>query len=155
MVSQNYCNESLFVLENIMQISLFGGSVSGHLSHAVAEDHSSELSPDSRIINKTIYLKNVAKSVDAVGIYRAKNDIIIKAGSRISSVNLLPNQKGMNSADMKRQKLIDSGIVRDFVFTSDYPFTSVSLPATIILGRSANGWTVWKDSEGNPLEKYK
>lgn len=56
-----------------------------------------------------------------------------------------------------RQKLIAKGIVdSDFLFTNDYIFTSPSLAAAIVLGRSANGRTEWKTANQktlNMLEK--
>lgn len=47
----------------------------------------------------------------------------------------------------------DNTIVNN-IFTKDYPFSSASAAAAIILGRSANGKTEWKDEEGIPLKNY-
>lgn len=38
------------------------------------------------------------------------------------------------------------------VMTSDKTFTSPSTAADFCLGRSANGWTIWKDKDGNTLD---
>lgn len=47
----------------------------------------------------------------------------------------------------------DNTIVNN-TFTKDYPFSSASAAAAIILGRSANGKTEWEDEEGIPLKNY-
>jgi hypothetical protein len=40
-------------------------------------------------------------------------------------------------------------------FTRDYEFTSPSTAAAVVLGRSANGWTEWKDAEGRTLDEVR
>jgi hypothetical protein len=40
-------------------------------------------------------------------------------------------------------------------FAKDYEFTSPSTAAAVVLGRSANGWTEWKDAEGKTLDEVK
>jgi len=40
-------------------------------------------------------------------------------------------------------------------FTKDYEFTSPSTAAAVVLGRSANGWTEWKDAEGRTLDEVR
>ena len=37
---------------------------------------------------------------------------------------------------------------------SDKTFSSPSSAASFCLGRSANGWTAWKDREGNTLDTF-
>ena len=154
-MSQNYCDSSLFVLENILKIDAFSESVSENVPQRVPVNSNSERESSAGIVDREIYLKSASNSVDAVGIFKANNHIIVKAGSKISSVNHLPNQRGMQSMDKKRRELIDCGFIRDFTFACDCDFTSVSMPATIILGRSANGWTEWKDSAGDVIDKYR
>jgi hypothetical protein len=41
------------------------------------------------------------------------------------------------------------------VFQQDYIFNSPSAAAATILGRSANGWTSWKDKNGKTLDEVK
>ena len=38
------------------------------------------------------------------------------------------------------------------ILSSDKTFSSVSTAASFCLGRSANGWTEWKDEDGNTLD---
>ncbi len=57
-----------------------------------------------------------------------------------------------------RIRFLDDGTFKEFgdgksyVFTKDVIFKSPSAAAATILGRSANGWTKWKDSAGNSLD---
>ena len=57
-----------------------------------------------------------------------------------------------------RQKLIDEGVLLDkgeyFEFTDDYIFSSPSTAAVMVMGRSANGLTEWKNKEGKTLKEF-
>lgn len=58
-----------------------------------------------------------------------------------------------------RKKFIKDGTLRDsgdglsYVFTKDTLFKSPSAAAATITGRSINGWTSWKDENGNTLDE--
>ena len=56
----------------------------------------------------------------------------------------------------KRQSLIDLGVLvlqgNVYLFTQDYAFNSPSLASTVVLGRSSNGRTDWKDAQGRSLK---
>ena len=105
------------------------------------------------LANKPLYLVNPHKNVDATGIMRGDGKrIVVKAGSRISTKNRLPNQKGQGSSASLRQKLIDDGMVIDGQFVADYEFSSTSAAASVILGQSASGMISWKDENGIKLE---
>ena len=47
---------------------------------------------------------------------------------------------------------IQDGIV---IFTRDYLFSSPSMAAIALQGRSANGWTEWKLANGKTLDEVK
>ena len=52
-----------------------------------------------------------------------------------------------------RSRLIEKGIVStDYVFQNDYIFTSPSLAASVVMGRSANGRTEWKTIDGRCIK---
>ena len=52
-----------------------------------------------------------------------------------------------------RNSLIDKGIIdENFEFTKDYIFTSPSLAASVVMGRSANGRTEWKNDEHKSIK---
>lgn len=58
-----------------------------------------------------------------------------------------------------RNKLRETGIIAEsgevLVFNEDYVFNSPSTAGGVILGRSTNGWTQWKDKNGITLDKLK
>jgi len=57
------------------------------------------------------------------------------------------------SSSKRRNMLLESGIIdSNYMFTKDYVFTSPSLAADIVMGRSANGLTEWKTETGTPLK---
>ena len=56
-----------------------------------------------------------------------------------------------------RQKLLDQGVLQQedagLRLTQDYVFNSPSTAAGVLLGRSANGRTEWKDGKGRTLKE--
>ena len=58
-----------------------------------------------------------------------------------------------------RQRILDAKIIEMqnnvYVFVKDYLFPSPSQAASTVLGRSTNGWTMWKDSKGRTLDELK
>ncbi len=56
-----------------------------------------------------------------------------------------------------RKKLSDSNILKEengvLVFSEDYIFGSPSAAAAAVLGRSANGWTEWKNNVGKTIDE--
>lgn len=77
---------------------------------------------------------------------------LVKAGARarIETVPSIPKW-----GDAAREELVDDGtLVLDgdsYVLTKSQIFSSPSLAAVVLLGRSANGRTEWKDSNGRTL----
>lgn len=93
------------------------------------------------------YVKS--KDCDAVGFYSSSGFTVLK-GSVIAkemapSFNWKDKRNGMvqEYATMDGDKL---------VMTSDKTFSSASSAASFCLGRSANGWTEWKDTDGKTLD---
>ncbi len=56
-----------------------------------------------------------------------------------------------------REKLAEKGILiktdKEYIFNENYLFGSASTAGAVILGRSTNGWTKWKDKEGKTLDE--
>lgn len=56
-----------------------------------------------------------------------------------------------------RKKLLDSNVLKKengvLIFSEDYIFGSPSAAAAVVLGRSANGWTEWKNSVGKTIDQ--
>ena len=91
----------------------------------------------------------------ATGFMTSVKAILVKAGCTINPENNLPHQKGQGSVAAIRQKLIDDGVIVDFVFSQDYEFSSTSTAASIILGRSANRMNMWRDENGATLDSFR
>lgn len=58
-----------------------------------------------------------------------------------------------------RQKLLQNDIIIEkngnYEFLQDYIFNSPSTAGGVVLGRSTNGWTKWKNKEGKTLDELK
>ena len=77
---------------------------------------------------------------------------LVSKGSKIAEETTFSLQK---SIQQKRENLISNGIIKDFVFTENYTFSSPSMAASIVSGRSANGLKEWKTKEGVLLKDLK
>jgi hypothetical protein len=55
--------------------------------------------------------------------------------------------------------LIKDGVIQDtqgkLIFRQDYIFNSPSTAAGVLLGRSSNGWQMWKKKAGMTLDELK
>lgn len=100
-------------------------------------------------------LRCSGKNVEARG-FESTQGFIVKAGSEavkepVPSMELYV--KGMYDI---RQDLIARSVLQlqndKYVFSQDYAFSSPSTAAAVVLGRSANGRTDWKDSQGRTLK---
>lgn len=79
----------------------------------------------------------------------ANNDhFIVFKGSKIAA-DTVPSfaQYYPNAFDLRNQ-LISDGVIVNNLFTTDYDFDSLSLAASVVVGRTANGYREWKDGSG-------
>jgi hypothetical protein len=96
------------------------------------------------------------KGIEATG-FESSQGFVVKAGSH-AVLETVPSMKqyvrGMYDL---RLDLIESGVLAqkedNYVFTQDYVFSSPSTAAAVVLGRSANGRTDWKDKSGRSLKQ--
>lgn len=83
------------------------------------------------------------------------NRIKVQIGSTVAP-NVAPSFEKHNYF-RTREELIKTGIIsksnEHLVFTEDYEFSSPSAAAAIVLGRSADGRSEWKTSEGKTLKE--
>ena len=89
------------------------------------------------------------RGCDAKGFYSTTGYTVLK-GSIIAPTSV-PSLKWSE----KRQKMINEYTILEsgnHVMTSDITFSSPSTAADFCIGRSNNGWLVWKDKEGNTLD---
>ena len=93
---------------------------------------------------------------DGVGEYTAEGFVVLK-GSRGRLENVASIQG--TSSERFREKLLKEAILNidsgGVAFTRDYLFSSPSMAATALQGRSANGWFEWKDAKGRTLDEVK
>lgn len=80
--------------------------------------------------------------------YANSDHFTVYSGSKIAA-DTVPSfaQYYQNAFDLRNQ-LIDSGVIENNQFTVDYCFDSLSLAASVVIGRTANAYREWKDSTG-------
>lgn len=95
------------------------------------------------------------KGLEARG-YEATQGFVVKVGSQAAGQVAQSVSNHFPGTVAKRQSLIDLGVLVQqgnvYVFTQDYAFNSPSLASTVVLGRSSNGRTDWKDAQGRSLK---
>ncbi|MBC3873312.1 GIY-YIG nuclease family protein [Undibacterium flavidum] len=110
---------------------------------------------DIRVADITL-LNCVGKGLKAQG-YESNQGFVVKANSQASVELTASMQQQMHGIVDLRQDLIANEVLQRvgdcYVFKQDYSFSSPSTAAAIILGRSANGRTEWKDETGRTLKE--
>ncbi|MBL8940110.1 MAG: GIY-YIG nuclease family protein [Archangium sp.] len=93
--------------------------------------------------------------IDGRGLYAPDGFVVLK-GSRGRRANV-PTFTASNTAFRKR--LVESGVMKEegdeVVFTRDHLFTTPSMAAMALLGRTSNGWMEWKNKDGETLHDIK
>lgn len=88
--------------------------------------------------------------VFGVGVYDpVGNSFILLSGSKINSTT----SNSFNRKDAYRDITNNYCNLEDglYVLQEDYTFASPSTASSVVLGRSSNGWTDWKDEQGRSL----
>lgn len=94
------------------------------------------------------YFISAARGADATAVVTSEGMVVRKDSKvAISEVPSTPQ-----AFRVKREKLMSEGVIKDFVFTKDYLFTSPSTAAAVVMGRSANGLIEWKRKDGSTLK---
>lgn len=89
--------------------------------------------------------------------YDTPQGFVVREGSQASKdevpslVEHFANVCKLRADLLRRGVLISDGAA--FKFTQDYTFTSPSLASAVVLGRSSNGRTDWKDASGRTLKQ--
>ena len=102
---------------------------------------------------ETFFIKSV-RGADGQGEPTSDGFVVFKNSKASSTIvnSMAP------SLMIYRQKLIDEGILINkgeyFEFSEDFIFSSPSTAAVIVMGRSANGLTEWKNKEGKTLKDF-
>lgn len=101
--------------------------------------------------NKLMYCKG--SSISAVG-EKIPDGFVVFQNSKAKLEHATSTSQSLISI---RDFLKNSGTLKEegehLVFANDHIFPSPSQAAGVVLGRSANGWTEWKDYEGNTLDQ--
>lgn len=96
------------------------------------------------------------KGVQASG-YEASQGFVVKAGSLAVAEAVPSLQQHVRGVFDMRHELIGNGVLALanglYRFTQDYSFSSPSMAAAVVLGRSANGRIEWKDAQGRTLKE--
>lgn len=110
--------------------------------------------PTPQCVPELFYCKG--SGADGVGEYTAEGFVVLKdSRGRLENVASIQG----TSSERFRTKLLEEGLLAPsgggVVLTRDYLFSSPSMAATALQGRSANGWMEWKDAEGRTLDEVK
>ena len=101
-------------------------------------------------INQHRFYVRTKSGVCGVGIYDPiGNSFILLSGSKINSIT----SNSFNRKDAYRDITNNYCSLEDglYVLKKDYTFASPSTASSVVLGRSSNGWTDWKDKQGRSL----
>ena len=115
------------------------------LGHKVFEEKRESLTTNQP---KEIFYINAARGCNSTGQQTSEGFLVFK-GSNIANsttISLSPSIKKL------REELIEKEIVKNFEFSEDFIFSSPSLAASFVMGRSANGLTEWKTENGRILK---
>lgn len=94
-----------------------------------------------------------AKNVEAMGLDSAEGFVVRKGATAAKEEAPSMHAYGRDL----RRTLAVKGVLSDkgnlFELAQDYTFSSPSTAAAVLLGREANGRTVWKDADGRSLKE--
>ena len=93
---------------------------------------------------------------DGVGEYTPEGFVVLK-GSRGRIENVASIQ-GKSNERFRNQLVTESILTAQdgmLVFSRNHLFASPSMAAMALMGRSANGWVEWKNSQGKTLDEVK
>ncbi len=95
------------------------------------------------------YFISAARGAEASGILTSEGFVVLKKSQVASSeVQSIPQ-----AVKDKRINLIENNIITNWKFTKDYLFSSPSIAAAVVMGRSANGLIEWKNKEGSTIKE--
>jgi hypothetical protein len=103
---------------------------------------------------EVLSLRSLTSGVEAKGLYTAEGFVVL-AGS-VGRVDTAPSLGETN--ERWRQRLLDGGVMHPddqgrLEFPKDHLFRTPSGAAIALLGRTANGWREWKNSQGQTLHQ--
>ncbi len=108
---------------------------------------------DTRTLEKNddhkVFFIKAARGANAKGLLVADGFLVAK-GSFVAQ-DTVPSMP--DNLIKLRNKLFDKNIIdQNYMFTTNHIFTSPSLAASVVMGRSANGQTEWKTNHGKKIK---
>lgn len=106
------------------------------------------------------YIKTADKIVNAIGARLESGEVVVFKGS-IVKLGEAPSfeEHCRNIFEIRKQLISNKVLITEdgsrLKLTRDYVFSSPSAASCFVLGRSSNGWTEWKDKQGNTLDQNK
>lgn len=95
------------------------------------------------------YCISAARGAQAAGILTSEGFVILK-DSQVASSEVPSTPEAVKE---KRKNLVESNIITNWKFTKDYLFSSPSIAAAVVMGRSANGLVEWKNKAGTSIKE--
>lgn len=94
----------------------------------------------------SFFIKN-KRGANAEG-YKTEDGFVVLANSKLSDETVAKFEENYPNAYGLRNSLVADGKVVDGILKEDYLFSSISLAASVVLGRNAQGQKEWVDSLG-------
>jgi hypothetical protein len=94
-----------------------------------------------------------AKGLEAKGIYTSEGMIVLE-GSQVAKEEVLSIHEylhNLRAEKLQEQVITDKGNYLEV--QQKITFSSLSTAAGFVMGRSANGWSVWKNSDGKTIDE--
>lgn len=103
----------------------------------------------SKVEKHDQYFISAARGAEASGIVTSEGFVVLKE-SQIATSEVPSAPQAVKD---KRKVLIDTEAIINWKFTRDCLFSSPSVAAAVVMGRSANGLVEWKDRDGATLKE--
>lgn len=112
-----------------------------------------EIKDNTEIIENDIFSIEAARGANAKGVQTQEGFVVLK-GSKIAKdyVNSYSERSIAKRNELIQQEKV-TVINEEFVVIEDLLFASPSAAADIVMGRSANGLTEWKNRDGKTLKE--
>ena len=114
-------------------------------------DEKREIKPQQK---QEYFYINAARGAEGQGVQTSEGFVVFKdSKATFKTVNsLLENFVNLRNKLIEEKVLINKG--EYYEFAEDYIFNSPSAAASIVMGRTANGFTEWKQKDGTTLKDY-